>query len=49
MKSKDLFWIGHIGVYLEQHGIKLTPVDDANFSKLIDENRLVSIYSFENE
>ena len=44
MKSKDLFWFGHIGVYLEQHGIKLTPVDDASFSKLIDDTGYVQRY-----
>ncbi len=44
MKSKDLFWFGHIGVYLVQHGIKLTPVDDASFSKLIDDTGYVQRY-----
>ncbi|MFQ2049209.1 hypothetical protein ACK34J_09705 [Aeromonas veronii] len=37
MKSKDLFWFGHVGAYIEQHGIKLVPVNDVDFSKLIDD------------
>lgn len=37
MKSEDLFWVGHIGAYIEQHGIKLAPVNDASFSELIDD------------
>lgn len=36
IKSEDLFFVGKIGVYLEQHGIKLAPVNNANFAKLID-------------
>ncbi|MEP9089451.1 hypothetical protein [Enterobacter cloacae] len=44
MKSKDLFWFGHIAVYLERHGIKLTPVDDASFSKLIDDTGYIQRY-----
>lgn len=41
---KRPFWFGHIGVYLVQHGIKLTPVDDASFSKLIDDTGYVQRY-----
>lgn len=37
MKSEDLFWVSHIGTYIEQHGINLTPINDDGFSKLIDD------------
>ncbi|CDH33627.1 DUF6516 family protein [Xenorhabdus bovienii] len=44
MKSEDLFWVGHIGAYIEQHGVKLAPVNDASFSKLIDDAGYVQRY-----
>lgn len=37
IKSEDLLLVGHIGAYVEQHGIKLAPVNGASFSKLIDD------------
>ncbi|OLF54484.1 DUF6516 family protein [Pseudomonas chlororaphis] len=37
MKTENLLLVGKIGVYIEQHGIKLSPVNDADFSILIDD------------
>ncbi|HCT8175370.1 hypothetical protein [Proteus mirabilis] len=37
MKSSDLFLFARIGSYLENNGVKLNPIDDTNFSKLIDD------------
>lgn len=45
MKSEDLLWVGHISVYIEQYGIKLSPVNDASFSKLIDDSGYAQRYN----
>lgn len=45
LKSEDLFWVGHIGTYIEQYGIKLAPINDDAFSKLIDDVGYAQRYS----
>jgi hypothetical protein len=37
MKTENLLLVGKIGAYIEQHGIRFGPVNDAGFSKLIDD------------
>jgi hypothetical protein len=44
MKTENLLLVGKIGVYIEKHGIKLSPVNDASFSKLIDDAGYVKRY-----
>lgn len=44
MKTADLMAVGKIGAYMQQHGVTLPPMNDEQFSPLIEDKRYAERY-----